>query len=68
MLLGKSPEYWAREATMDELQTQVRNLATWTEQVAEVLDFAYVERSMRIPTVTSWTSRICFSASSSIHR
>jgi hypothetical protein len=48
MLLEKSPEYWAREATIDELQTQVRNLATWTEQVAEVLDFAYVERSMRV--------------------
>jgi hypothetical protein len=47
MLLERSPEYWAREATIDELQTQVRNVATWTEQVAEVLDFAYVERSMR---------------------
>lgn len=48
MLLERSPEYWAREATMDELQAQVRNIATWTEQVAEVLDFAYVERSMRV--------------------
>jgi len=48
MLLEKSPEYWAREATIDELQDQVRNLVTWTEQVAEVLDFAYVERSMRV--------------------
>ena len=57
MLLGKSPEYWAREATMDELQTQVRNLATWTEQVAEVLDFAYVERSMRVLSRTQAVSR-----------
>jgi hypothetical protein len=48
MLLERSPEYWAREATIDELQAQVRNIATWTEQVAEVLDFAYVERSMRV--------------------
>jgi hypothetical protein len=57
MLLEKSPEYWAREATMDELQTQVRNLATWTEQAAEVLDFAYVERSMRVLSRTQAVSR-----------
>jgi len=57
MLLEKSPEYWAREATIEELQTQVRNLATWTEQVAEVLDFAYVERSMRVLSRTQTGSR-----------
>jgi hypothetical protein len=57
MLLEKSPEYWAREATIEELQTQVRNLTTWTEQVAEVLDFAYVERSMRVLSRTQSGSR-----------
>ena len=57
MLLERSPEYWAREATIEELQTQVRNLATWTEQVAEVLDFAYVERSMRVLSRTQLGSR-----------
>jgi hypothetical protein len=57
MLLGKSPEYWAREATIDELQDQVRNLVTWTEQVAEVLDFAYVERSMRVLSRTQTVAR-----------
>ena len=57
MLLEKSPEYWAREATIEELQTQVRNLSSWTEQVAEVLDFAYVERSMRVLSRTQTGSR-----------
>ena len=57
MLLERSPEYWAREATIEELQTQVRNLSTWTEQVAEVLDFAYVERSMRVLSRTQLDSR-----------
>jgi hypothetical protein len=57
MLLERSPEYWAREATIEELQTQVRNLSTWTEQVAEVLDFAYVERSMHVLSRTQTGSR-----------
>src|SRR5215212_7234152 len=57
MLLERSPEYWAREATIDELQTEVRNLTTWTEQVAEVLDFAYVDRSMRVLSRTQTGSR-----------
>lgn len=57
MLLERSPEYWAREATIEELQTEVRNLLSWTEQVAEVLDFAYVERSMRVLSRTQVGSR-----------
>jgi hypothetical protein len=57
MLLERSPEYWAREATIDELQKQVRKLDVWTEQVAEVLDFAYVERSMRVLSRTQVDSR-----------
>lgn len=57
MLLEKSPEYWAREATIEELQAQVRNVSTWTEQVAEVLDFAYLERSMRVLSRTQTGSR-----------
>lgn len=57
MLLERSPEYWAREASIDELQEQVRGLPTWTEQVAEVLDFAYVERSMHVLSRTQTGSR-----------
>ena len=48
MLLIKSPEYWAREATLAELQAEVRKLDTFDEQTAEVLDFAYIDRCMRI--------------------
>lgn len=57
MLLERSPEYWAREATIEELQEQVRNLPAWNEQVAEVLDFAYVERSMRVLSRTQIGAR-----------
>jgi hypothetical protein len=57
MLLNRSPEYWAREATLQELQAEVRKLESWTEQVAEVLDFAYVERSMRVLSRTQLGSR-----------
>lgn len=57
MLLERSPEYWAREASIDELQEQVRNLPTWTEQIAEVLDFVYVERSMHVLSRTQIGSR-----------
>ena len=46
MLLNRSPEYWAREASLQELQTEVRKLVTWTEQAAEVLDFVYMERDI----------------------
>jgi hypothetical protein len=48
MLLTKSPEYWAREATLAELQAEVRKLDTFDEQNAEVLDSVYVDRCMRI--------------------
>lgn len=47
LLLERSPEYWAREATLDDLQQQVRAIPSWTEPIAEVLDFVYVERTMR---------------------
>jgi hypothetical protein len=47
-LLERSPEYWAREASITELQGEVRKLKSWTDRTAEVLDFAYVERSMRV--------------------
>lgn len=57
MLLDRSPEFWAREASIDELQEQVRNLPVWTEQTAEVLDFAYVERTMRVLARTQVGSR-----------
>jgi len=48
MLLERSPEYWAREASIEELQSEVRSLRSWTERAAEILDFAYIERSMRV--------------------
>ena len=47
MLHDRSPEYWARQASLDELATEVQQLAGWTERAAEVLDFAYLERSLR---------------------
>jgi hypothetical protein len=48
MLLIKSPEYWAREATLAELQAEVRRLDTFDEQTAEVLDSVYIDRCMRM--------------------
>jgi hypothetical protein len=48
MLLIKSPEYWAREATLSELQAEVRKLDAFDEQTAEVLDSVYIDRCMRI--------------------
>ncbi|HWU90595.1 MAG TPA: hypothetical protein VN253_25190 [Kofleriaceae bacterium] len=57
MLLNRSPEYWAREASLQELQTEVRKLVTWTEQAAEVLDFVYMERGMRVLARTQAGSR-----------
>jgi len=47
MLLSKSPEYWAREATLAELQAEIRKLETFDEPTAEVLDSVYVDRCMR---------------------
>jgi hypothetical protein len=57
MLVNRSPEYWAREATLQELQSEVRKLETWTEQAAEVLDYVYVERGMRVLARTQEGSR-----------
>lgn len=57
MLLNRSPEFWAREASLQELQVEVRKLEAWTEQAAEVLDFAYVERGMRVLARTQAGSR-----------
>src|ERR1700759_1809510 len=47
MLRIKPPEYWAREATLAELQDEVRKLDTFDEQTAEVLDSVYIDRCMR---------------------
>lgn len=58
MLLNRSPEYWAREASLQELQVEVRKLESWTEQAAEVLDFVYVERGMRVLARTQTGSRV----------
>lgn len=47
-LLTKPPEYWARTASREELHRAARAVTTWTEEVAEVLDHAYLERSLRL--------------------
>jgi hypothetical protein len=47
MLLDRSPEYWARDASIPELQQVVQDIETWSEPEAEVLDFAYMERCAR---------------------
>jgi hypothetical protein len=57
MLLDKSPEYWAREATLAELQAEVRSIDTFDESIAQVLDFVYVDRCMRALTRVHDTSR-----------
>lgn len=47
MLLEKSPEYWARQASLAELRVAVKGLDTIEEPAAQVLDFVYVDRTMR---------------------
>ncbi len=47
-LLDKSPEFWSRHATLNELQAAVRAIKTWSDDQAEVLDFAYLERCLRL--------------------
>jgi hypothetical protein len=48
VLHDHSPEYWARQASLDDLAHEVQHLGTWNERAAEVLDFAYLERSLRV--------------------
>ena len=57
LLLHKSPEYWAREATLTELQAEVRSIDTFDESIAQVLDFVYVDRCMRALARVHDTSR-----------
>jgi hypothetical protein len=57
MLLERTPEYWAREAPLAELQRAARAQAAWTEEVAELLDFAYLERSLRVLSRAQATAR-----------
>ena len=57
MLLERSPEYWAREATLHELQVEVRQIESWTDEAAGALDFVYVERGMRVLAHTQPGSR-----------
>ena len=47
MLHDRSPEYWARQATLDEIAREVQQQDRWSERAAEVLDFAYLERTLR---------------------
>lgn len=48
MLHDRSPEYWARQASLDEVAREVQQQDAWTERAAELLDFAYLERSLRV--------------------
>jgi hypothetical protein len=57
MLLDKSPEYWAREASLEELRAEVRALERFDDPSAALLDFAYVDRSMRVLAHTKEGSR-----------
>lgn len=57
MLLEKSPEYWVRQATLGELQGEIRRLDTFDESIAQVLDFVYVDRCMRVLARTQDGSR-----------
>ncbi len=47
MLHDRSPEYWARQASLDEVAREVQQQGAWTARAAEILDFAYLERSLR---------------------
>ena len=57
MLLDKSPEYWAREAPLAELQAAVRELDPIDDAAAEVLDFVYLERCIRLLTRMNGNTR-----------
>jgi hypothetical protein len=45
MLTDKSPEYWARQAPLGELEEQVRAIGAFDEAAAKLLDFIYVDRA-----------------------
>jgi len=47
VLHDRSPEYWARQASLDEVAHEVQRQGAWTDRAAEILDFAYLERSLR---------------------
>ena len=46
MLDDHSPEHWA-DAPLPELEAEIRAIERWSEREAEVVDFAYRERTMR---------------------
>jgi hypothetical protein len=48
MLLDHSPEYWAHRASVDELHEAAMAVDSWTDELAEILDFAYRERTAQI--------------------
>lgn len=52
-----SPEYWAKEAPLEDLEQVVRALPTFDERAAEILDFVYLERCMAAVARTSDESR-----------
>lgn len=47
-LTSKSPEYWARESTLPELTSAVRELGAFDEESATILDFVYADRVVRL--------------------
>lgn len=48
MLQTQPPEYWARTAPREELLAAARAVPAWTDELAEIVDHAYVERSLRL--------------------
>jgi hypothetical protein len=57
MLSNRSPEYWARDATLTELQAEVRKVDGFDDLTAQILDFVYVDRCMRALARVQDTSR-----------
>jgi hypothetical protein len=48
MLLTNSAEYFARDASLDELHAAAMAIETWDEYTAESLDFIYMERAAHL--------------------
>jgi hypothetical protein len=57
MITARPPEYWAREASLEQIEDEVRAIDAWQERDAEFLDFAYQERVMRALGKTRASSR-----------
>lgn len=47
MMNDKPPEHWA-DCPLAELESAIRAIATWTERDGELVDFAFVARTMHV--------------------